>query len=290
MEGQTVIVRLLDRWRRRYWRPQPGHDAFDALRPMAVVTGGATGLGLELSRLFAKAGHNILLVARGDEALSDACRQLSNEFDVHIDSLAIDLTSSNAADEISNALTAQNAYADILINNAGIGLSGDFLRQSADEVGQLTDLNMRAATLLMHRFLPDMIKRGRGGVLNIASLGGYAPGPNQAAYYASKAYLISLSEAVAAEVAGKGVRISVAAPGPINTDFHSKMAADKSYYLRLMPVLKPHRVAKSAWFGYMWGQRVIIPGVLTRILSLAMRITPHPILVPIVGWLLKRRG
>lgn len=285
-----MIVRLLDRWRRRYWRPQPGHDAFDALRPMAVVTGGATGLGLELARVFAKAGNNILLVARGDAALSDACRQLSNEFDVHIDSLAIDLTSSNAADEISSALTAQNAYADILINNAGIGLSGDFLRQSADEVGQLTDLNMRAATLLMHRFLPDMIKRGRGGVLNIASLGGYAPGPNQAAYYASKAYLISLSEAVAAEVAGKGVRISVAAPGPINTDFHSKMAADKSYYLRLMPVLKPHRVAKSAWFGYMWGQRVIIPGVLTRILSLAMRITPHPILVPIVGWLLKRRG
>ncbi len=285
-----MIVRLLDRWRRRYWRPQPGHDVFDALRPMAVVTGGATGLGFELARVIAKAGNDILLVARGDAALSDAHSKLSSEFDVHIDTLAIDLTSSNAADEISCALEAQNAYADILVNNAGTGLSGNFLRHSSHEVGQLIDLNVRAATLLMHHFLPDMIKRGRGGVLNIASLGGYAPGPNQAAYYASKAYLISLSESVAAEIAGKGVRISVAAPGPISTNFHKKMAADKSYYLRLMPVLKPHRVAKSAWFGYMWGQRVIIPGVVTRILSLAMRITPHPILVPIVGWLLKRRG
>ena len=285
-----MIALLLDRWRRRYWRPQAGHDAFDDQRPMVVVTGGSAGLGTEIARVAAGAGHHVLLVARNASKLDRVRNSLAAEFDVHIDSCALDLALPTAADELEKALQERGAYADILVNNAGIGLSGPFDSHEASAVAELCDLNVRGASLLMHKFLPGMVLRGRGGVLNIASLGGYAPGPHQAAYYASKAYLISLSEAAAAETTGQGVRLSVVAPGPIHTGFHRSMGAEASYYLRLLPTMKPHNVAKSAWRAYMWGQRVIIPGIVNRILALSMRLTPHPIVVPIVGWLLKRRN
>ena len=142
----------------------------------------------------------------------------------------------------------------------------------------------------MRHFLPGMRARGRGGVLNLASLGGYVPGPYQAAYYASKAYVISLSEAVAAETAGEGVRISALAPGPVNTDFHRKMRSDTSFYRYLVPPTSADAVAAAGYHGFAFGWRVIVPGVLNPILALAMRLLPHRIVIPIVGWLLKPRG
>jgi short-subunit dehydrogenase len=131
--------------------------------------------------------------------------------------------------------------------------------------------------------------RGRGGILNVASLGGYTPGPYQAAYYASKAYVISLTEAIAAEVAGEGVRMCALAPGPVNTAWHERAGAESAFYRTLALASSARAVAQTGYLAFLLGLRVAITGVFSPFLALAMRIMPHRILLPIVGWLLKPR-
>ena len=130
--------------------------------------------------------------------------------------------------------------------------------------------------------------RGRGGILNLASLGGYAPGPNQAAYYASKAYVLSLTEAIAAETAGEGVRVCALAPGPVNTRWHARWARS-AFYRSFVPPASARSVARAGYLGFVLGLRVTIPGLINPFLALAMRIMPHRIVIPIVGWLLRPR-
>ena len=120
-------------------------------------------------------------------------------------------------------------------------------------------------TRLTRTALPDMIARQRGGILNVASLGAYVPGPNQAAYYASKSYVVSLTEAIASEASGQGVRVSALAPGPVDTRFHHDMGADRSLYRLVLPSMTPDRVARSAYRGFMFGQRVIVPGIFNTV-------------------------
>ena len=174
-------------------------------------------------------------------------------------------------------------------NNAAIGLSGPFALHDDEQLGDLIALNVTALTRLSRKALPEMLQRRRGGILNLASLGGYAPGPHQAAYYASKAYVISLTEALAAEASGFGVRISVVAPGPVDTNFHAAMSADNALYRSLLPSLSPERVAASAYRGFIFGQRVIVPHLFNRAMQIALKILPHPLTVPRVAWLLKNR-
>ena len=191
---------------------------------------GSEGIGLALARRFAAAGNDLILVARRPEPLREAADRIRAEFKVEAFAVPVDVTSPDAIPIIEAALTAHRAYADVLINSAGMGLAGPFHDQAPEAIMQLVDLNVRALTALSRHFLAGMRVRGRGGILNLASLGGYAPGPNQAVYYASKAYVLSFSEAVAAEVAGEGVRISALAPGPVNTRFHARMGAERALY------------------------------------------------------------
>jgi NADP-dependent 3-hydroxy acid dehydrogenase YdfG len=201
----AVMAKLIEAWRRRYWRADPAAlAAYAGLRPFTVVTGGSEGIGLALARRFAGAGNDVLLVARRPEPLIAAAERIRAESRVEVATASIDITRPDAIGALEAALAARGAYADILVNSAGIGLAGQFGEQSPETLAQLLDLNVRALTTLSRHFLAGMRVRGRGGILNLASLGGYAPGPHQAAYYASKAYVLSLSEAVAAETAGEG--------------------------------------------------------------------------------------
>jgi short-subunit dehydrogenase len=134
-----------------------------------------------------------------------------------------------------------------------------------------------------------MRARRQGGILNVASLGGAVPGPYQAVYYASKAYILSLTEAIGAEIAGEGVRISVLAPGPVETGFHAAMDAETSLYRVLLPSLMPERAARAAHLGFRLGRRVIVPGLLNMGLYGAVRVLPHPISVPLIRILLALR-
>ena len=281
---------IVQAWRRRWWRPDPAAlAAFAGLKPMTVVTGGSEGIGFELARRFAAAGNDVMLVARHAETLEQAAVQIRAESKVEAIVLPLDVTTPDTVSKIEAALASHGAYADVLINSAGMGLSGPFHAHPPGDVLRLIDLNVRALSHLTRHFLPGMRARGRGGILNVASLGGYAPGPNQAAYYASKAFVLSLTEAIAAETAGEGVRVCALAPGPVNTKFHARMGAENALYRSLVPPASAQSVARMGYRGFVLGLRVTIPGLINPFLALAMRIMPHRIVIPIVGLLLKPR-
>jgi uncharacterized protein len=278
-------------WRRRWWRPDArALAAYAGLKPMVVVTGGSEGIGYALARRFAEAGNGVLLVARRSQPLEDAASRIRTELKVEAVPVPVDVTSPEAIPAIEAALARHQAYADVLVNSAGMGLAGPFHGQAPESVVQLLDLNVRALTSLSRHFLAGMLVRGRGGILNLASLGAYAPGPNQGVYYASKAYVLSFSEALASEVAGQGVRVTALAPGPVNTAFHARMGAEHSLYRYLVAPSSPEGVARAGYRGFALGLRVVVPGLLNPFLALAMRILPHRIVIPIVGILLKQRG
>ncbi len=284
----TRLDRWLERWRRRHWRPGPGSGRYAGMRPLAVVTGASEGIGLAFARELARNGHDLLLVARSEKRLAKVAAELSAGGVVAFTCPA-DLATEAGCAAVEAALSAHEAYADILVNNAGIGIGGDFAAQPPERLRQLIDLNMRATTDLMRRFLPGMLERGQGGILNVASLGGMLPGPQQAAYYASKAYVISLTEAVAEETKGQGVRVCAVVPGPVATKFHARMDAEHSYFLRLIGVMRPETVARSGLNGFRWGLTLIYPGVLHHIYAVALRLLPHRFILPVVAWMLRPR-
>jgi short-subunit dehydrogenase len=282
---------LRDGWRRRWWRPDPqALAAYAGLQPMVVVTGGSEGIGYELARRFASAGNHVMLVARRSEPLEQAAARIRAELKVEAVAVPADVTAPGATAAIDAALAANGAYADVLVNSAGIGLAGPFHAQPADGVTRLVELNVRALTQLTRHYLPAMRLRGRGGILNLASLGGYTPGPYQAAYYASKAYVISLTEAIAAETAGEGVRICALAPGPVNTLWHERAGAETALYRALVPPASAASVARAGYLGWLLGARVVVPGLINPFLALALKIIPHRIMVPFIAWLLRPRG
>jgi uncharacterized protein len=280
---------LVQAWRRRWWRPdEAALAAYTGLRPMVVVTGGSEGIGYGLARRFAAAGNDVMLVARRVEPLEQAAAAIRSELKVDAVALPVDVAAPDAAATIDRALAVHRGYADVLVNSAGIGLAGPFHAQAPEDVMRLLDLNVRALTALTRHYLDGMRQRGRGGILNVASLGGYTPGPYQAAYYASKAYVISLTEAIAAETAGEGIRVCVLAPGPVRTAWHDRASAGAAFYRYLLPS-SPASVARAGYRGYALGLRVVVPGLLSPFLALALRLMPHTITVPIVRWLLKPR-
>lgn len=285
-----VFTRLLDKWIARYAQPSAAAlDAVAGLKPAVVVTGGSRGIGLALARRFAKAGHDVAILARNSDALQEAAAAIERHFGVKAHAIVIDITEPDAPRSLDAQLAERGCYMDVLVNSAGVGLSGHFESHGEKDVMHLLDLNVRALTRLMHHALPAMLARGRGGILNVASLGGLAAGPYQAAYYASKAYVISLTEAAAWENAGEGVRLTVLAPGPVNTSFHEAMGAESSFYRQLLPALSPERTANSAYSGFVLGRCLIVPGVINTFMAIALRILPHTLLLPLIGWLLRPR-
>jgi len=283
----NFFVSLADLWIRRAATPRPEalalvHD----LSPAVVITGASRGIGRALAQRFADAGHNLVLIAREPAPLEETARTLSRSTKARVVPLALDVTAPDAPHRLDAALAAAGLYADVLVNNAGIGLAGPFVDHEIADIERLIALNISAATRLMHHVLPAMIARARGGILNVGSLGGLVPGPNQAAYYASKAYLISLTEAVAHEVRGRGVRLSVVAPGPVETTFHRAMRADSALYRSVVPSMSAEAVAHSSYRGYRIGRTVIVPGVLPTLNALALKFLPHALSVPLVGLLL----
>ena len=287
---QSPFVRLANLWIRRYARSSPdvrmSLEAVAHLKPITLITGGSRGIGAALALTFAENGHDVAIVARRGDVLDAAAQRISTATGHAVIGLALDVTSPSASADIDRELSQRGYYLDILVNNAAIGFSGRFEDMTAAEADQLVALNIGAPSRLMLHALPAMRARQQGGILNIASLGGYAPGPYQAAYYASKSYILSLTEAVAAETAGHGLRIAVLAPGPVNTRFHASMGAEGARYRRYLPALSAERAARIAYRGFSLGRRVIVPGIFNWLMFAGLKILPHPMTVPVVAWLL----
>jgi short-subunit dehydrogenase len=280
---------LGDAWVRRSAQPDPAAlQAVAGLKPAVVITGASRGIGLELAKQFTATGAAVVLVARHPGPLAEAMAAVRSEgAGREALPLALDVTEPRAFDQITATLDAQGLYLDVLINNAGLGLGGDFAGQGPADIDRLVALNVAALTRLTRLALPGMLARGRGGVLNVASLGGLVPGPYQAAYYASKAYVVSLTLAVAAEYAGRGVRIAALAPGPVETTFHASMGAQNAPYRVLLPGQRPETVARAARRGFVLGQRLIVPGLINPVFAWILRALPFTVSVPLMGWLLK---
>jgi short-subunit dehydrogenase len=252
------------------------------------VTGGSRGIGFAIAKRFLEAKKETVIVARNGQKLKQAANELKAATGIEPLSILCDVSEPNAYEIIATDLRSAGLYLDVLVNNAGTGLAGPFLTQNPIEISRLIALNVESVTRLTRASLPAMVARARGGILNVASLGAYVPGPNQAAYYASKSYVVSLTEAVASEVSGCGVRVSALVPGPVDTAFHGKMGAERSLYRLLLPSMTPDRVARSAYRGFIFGQRVIVPGIFNTVSLFALKILPHIITVPIMYGFLKR--
>ncbi len=287
------VERFSDLWINRAPLDRAAHaqalEAVAGLAPAVVVTGGSRGLGLALAERFAQAGRDVVLVARSDSATRAAAAQISRSTGRRCNAVPLDLTQADSAVALEQAVNDAGHYVDVLVNNAGVGQAGAFASADPQTLTQLIALNIDVPTGLARHFLPGMLARRRGGILNVASLGGAVPGPGQAAYYASKAYVLSLTEALAAECAGQGVRICVLAPGPLDTGFHAAMGADRSAYRVLIPAVSLQRTARAAYWGYVLGRRLVVPGLVNRAIYGSLRALPHTVSVPIVKALLARR-
>ena len=191
---------------------------------------------------------------------------------------------------IEQRLNLLGLHTEVLVNNAGFGLSGCFADLPEADLDALISCNIGALTRMTRHFLPAMLERQSGVIVNVASLAGLAPGPFQAAYYASKAYVISLTRAVAFEVRGLGVKIAVVTPGPIETQFHARMKAEASLYRYLIPSPLPEAVAEATYRGLRWHRPVIVPGIAAKFLDLLLRFFPVVATMPVVAFLLFPRA
>ena len=256
-------------------------DSLRRERKTALITGGSSGIGFELAKCFAQDGYHLVLVARNQEALLYAAGQLREAFNVPVTVIANDLSRPGAPEALIAELRQRELQVDGLINNAGFGVYGLFAQ--CDQAAQLEMLhvNMVSLTHLTRLLLPRMLECRAGKILNVASTAAFQPGPLMAVYYASKAYVLSFSEALANELRGTGVSVTALCPGPTPTGFQRRSGMQSSRLMR-GHLLDAAAVARIGYRGLLRGRTVVIPGVRNRLLALLVRLLPRDAVTQIV--------
>jgi short-subunit dehydrogenase len=270
----------------------------------ALITGASAGIGRALATEFASHGYDVVLVARNASALSDVARALSGlrhdsgqarrgeteaagsdrEVDmprtaVHI--IAEDLSRPGSAQALVERVQSEGLTIDVLVNNAGFGLQGEFAALPLDQQVEMIQLNVITLTALTHLLLPGMLERRTGGVLNVASTAAFQPGPLMAVYYATKAYVLSFTEAIAEEAAGRGVKVTALCPGPTQTEFAARARMTDTNLFK-GSVMRVERVAREGFDGWNGGQVVVIPGAANRRGAMVVRLAPRALVRRIV--------
>ncbi len=239
----------------------------------ALITGASAGLGLELARLAARDGCDLVLVARRRERLEALGTELRAAHGVGVTVLDGDLARPAAAQTIAERVEAAGLAIDVLINNAGFGTLGPFAESDRARQLEMIDVNVRALVELTHRFLPGMLARRKGRILNLASVAGFAPGPYMATYYASKAFVLSFTEGLATELRGTGVTATASCPGPTATEFGDVAGGSRTKLFRHLAGAE--KVARHAYRAMLAGDVVAIPGVMNELLAQSARIGPR---------------
>jgi len=242
-----------------------------------MITGATSGIGEEFARLFAADGHPLVLIARREPKLI----RLASELPVEVRFLPQDLSQPGAAEQVEHWLHVQAIEVETLVNNAGFGKLGEFTQLDRRDHIDMVRLNVVALMELTHRLLPPMIERGRGGVLNVASLAGFQAGPYMATYYATKAFVLHFTEAVREETLGKGVTVSALCPGPVLTEFGDIAGSAISPLFRF-GAMSCERATRLGYEGFRKGKAVILPGFLPKFVTFLDRITPRAITRKIV--------
>ncbi|HXF90041.1 MAG TPA: SDR family oxidoreductase [Xanthobacteraceae bacterium] len=247
-------------------------------QPVTLITGASAGIGAALARVFAERGHSLVLIANRSAQLDAVADQIAAAGAMRPHVLPLDLLRADAATRIEHELRERGLEAQYIVNSAGFGLLGRAAGLDRAEQLAMIDLNMRVLTDLSLRFLAGL-ERHRGGVLNVASVLGFLPGPGMAVYHATKAYVISFSQALHHELAPRGVRVTALCPGPVDTEF--TVRADGFFSRRLTRSVE--RVAREGYAGLMQGRRLVVPGRANKILSVLPRLLPRRYVLSMVG-------
>lgn len=255
----------------------------------ALITGASSGIGLEFAKIFAENKYNLVLIARNLEKLQQVKSDLESEHGVQILLLAKNLSLKNSPREIFAELQSKNIEIEVLINNAGFGEYGKFAEIDLQKQLDMLDLNISALTALTHLFLPAMLLRKNGKILNVASTAAFQPGPFFAVYYASKAYVLSFSEALRNELAAFGITVTALCPGPTKTDFFKKQPDMlETNLLRNANTMSAREVAFAGFSGLMRGKAIVIPGFINKFLAFGVRLLPRNFVTAISRWTLQR--
>jgi uncharacterized protein len=245
--------------------------------PITLITGASAGIGAELARIFAAHGHELVLVARRADRLNALADEIGAKGHARPVVLVADLERRDAVASIAAELSSCGLEPANLVNNAGFGLSGAAASLSLSEQLGMIDLNVRALTELSLTFV-ESLARHRGGILNLASVAAFLPGPGMAVYYASKAFVLSFSEALHHEFKGRGIRVTALCPGPVPTEFQARSGMQLNVAARVLE-LSAERVAQIGYEAFMRGDRVVIAGIGNKIAVFLMRLVPNALLL-----------
>lgn len=259
----------------------------------ALITGASAGIGLELARCFARGGFDLVLVARREEKLHEIAQELEERHGIAAHVLAADLSDASSILRLVQVLAEREIIIDVLVNNAGFAEYGPFADSDAETMQRVLAVNIGALTLLSRALLPSMIQSARRDgrrrrILNVGSAAGFLPGPLMAVYYASKAYVLSLSEALGAELRAQNVSVTCLCPGPVRTEFQSVSGMELSQASRSIE-LDAATVARLGYRACLRGQALVIPGIFTQIGAFVPRLLPRQTLVQLVRRVQERK-
>lgn len=252
------------------------------------MTGATSGIGKAFAQLLASEGHNLVLVGRNVDELNRITGVEKAKHPCEIISLSLDLTEKNAVDQLAAELRDRQIVPDYIINSAGAGLVGAVCELAAADQLALIDLNVRAMSAVVMAFLPQMVARGSGGILNISSTAAFLPGPYMSVYYATKAFVESFTSGLRDELKGSGVGVVSVCPGPVDTNFQERAGIDtKRLSYRMMQPLSANEVAQTAWIGLRAGNGRVVPGIINQITVYVAKILPAFAVLPFVRWFQK---
>lgn len=241
----------------------------------ALITGASGGLGLSFVNIFAKEGYDVVLVARNGDRLEEIKKEIEEKYHVSAMVVAVDLCSEDGANKVYEATNKAGLRIDVLVNNAGFGDFGKFYMSDLTKQTRMIDLNCTALMQLCHLYLSDMVKLGRGNILNVDSIAAFQPGPLMSVYYASKAFVLSFSQALTRELKGTGVKVTALCPGPIKTNFDAAADLGESGLFKNLKVWEPDVVAEFGYKNMKKGRSLCICGFLNKLIVFANRLAPR---------------
>jgi uncharacterized protein len=249
-----------------------------------LITGASSGIGYELAKLFAGDKYETILVARNEDRLREVAAELLEKFGTKVQNVALDLAQPGAAKILFDHLDSKGVVVDILVNNAGFGVHGAFAGMEEDEILGQISLNITALTQLTRFYLPGMLARRGGKIMNVASTAAFQPGPLMAVYFATKAYVLSLTEALTNEVGGSGVTVCCLCPGATDTGFQKRAGMENSRLFKKVGAMKVDAVARAGYEGLMAGKTLVIPGIQNWVSARFVGFAPRKLATAIARW------